>query len=190
LVDGPISINSNTITVSGDLTVTNNFNAKTVTTTGSITSGGNLLGGAGFVIGFTGRGRFKAASDGVWQLLNSGESAMSTLQLNRPNLTKTVNYTITALDSGSVISNIGAVVTNRYDLPTATVGLEYCFVVDAAFNVQIQATGNAVIHDGAVASAANGDIHSNIPYSTIQIRSHKSGHWIIGYKSSGWTGPQ
>ena len=173
-----------------NLTVTTNLTTKNITATGTVTGQGNMNAGAGFNLGFTGRGHFFASSDGVWQLFNNNENAITTLQINRPNLNKTSNYTILDADSGSVLCNVGAVVTNRYDLPTATVGLEYGVVVDAAFNVQLQATGGAVIHDGAVASAANGDIHSAIPYSVLNVRCHRANHWVVEYKSTGWTGPQ
>lgn len=173
-----------------NLTVTTNLTTKNITATGTVTGQGNMNAGAGFSLGFTGRGHFFASSDGVWQLFNNNENAITSLQINRPNLNKTANYTILAADSGSVLCNVGAVATNRYDLPTATVGLEYGVVVDAAFNVQLQATGGAIIHDGAVASAVNGDIHSDVPYSVLQVRCHRANHWVVHYKSTGWTGPQ
>ncbi len=169
----------------GALTANGNISAGT-----SIAAGGNVTAGAGNSFYLLGRSGLSSSANGAMEMNNNGGSARSTLQANIPQITKTANYTIVALDSGLRFVNIGAVATNRLDLPTAAAGMHFNFYVDAAFNMQVQATGTDVIREGSTVSAAAGDIHSSTVGSTLHLFSPKAGLWVVDAKDGVWVGPQ
>jgi hypothetical protein len=163
--------------------------APTVSSTGSLNAGGSTLIGATAAYIVTGRSKWSSGADGSAVFLNQAGTANSTLQYNRLCTTKTANYTIVALDSGTSFNNIGAGATNRLDLPTAAVGMHFYFYVDVAQNMQIQATGTDTIRYQAVVSAAAGDIHSSTIGSTIHIFCPKLLLWVVDSLTGTWVGP-
>lgn len=159
-------------------------NLSGLTSAGSVTASGS----SGFVI--AGKSFFSSAANGDMIVRNNAGTTISTFRGNEATLTKTANYTILVLDSGYQFNNIGAVATNRLDLPTAAAGMQFEFYVDAAFNMQMQATGTDVIRDGGVVSAAAGDIHSLVVGSYLSLVCPKTGLWVVRYKNGTWVGPQ
>jgi hypothetical protein len=65
---------------------------------------------------------------------------------------KTANYNLKALDTGKIFSNSGATGGVVFNLPTPKKGLWYVFVVIAAQQITVTATGGAKINN----SVANG----------------------------------
>lgn len=164
----------------------------TITLSGAATLQGPLLiqASSGGYFGWAGQSLMHSAANGAVEFVNNAANARATLQANIPQVTKTANYTIVALDSGLRFVNIGAGATNRLDLPTAAATQHYYFYVDAAFNMQVQATGTDVIREGATASAAAGDIHSSTVGSSLHVFSPKAGLWVVDQKDGVWVGPQ
>ena len=137
---------------------------------------------------WAGKSFFSSSIDGAIETRNNGGTARSTIQANQPQITKTANYTILALDSGLRFVNIGAVATNRFDLPTAAAGMHFWFYEDAAFDMRVQATGTDVIRDAATVSPAAGGITLNAVGTTLHIFSPKALLWVVDQKT-GLLGP-
>lgn len=153
----------------------------------TISAGGNVFAAAASGVGITARGKFSATADGVLETSNWGLTARATLQFNIPQITQTYNTNLTAIQSGLQFDNIGAVATNRLDLPTAVAKMRYMGYVDAAQRMQFQAVGADVIRDAATVSGAAAGIYSDTVGSTIELFSPKAGLWVVRSKNGTWT---
>lgn len=62
---------------------------------------------------------------------------------------KTTDYTVTTGDSGTVISNVGAVATTTFTLPDAALGLNYEFVSDGQIIIVDPQIGDTITINGS-----------------------------------------
>lgn len=100
---------------------------------------------------------------------------------------KTTSYAVLAADSGLHFNTIGAAGAVTFSLPAAVVDMAYGFMVGAAQNVIIDATGTEVIHAAGLASSAGGNFSSSTQYSFIGIECHETGHWVVTSQVGPWT---
>jgi hypothetical protein len=75
-----------------------------------------------------------------------------------PTASKTANYTLTAVDSGTFFDNTGASGSVTFTLPTETSGFNACFAVVAAQTVKVAAPGGVTITLGTTTSASGGNV--------------------------------
>lgn len=169
-INGGAYGNALTYTSAGVLTITGGFNA-----------GGSILGPTSAIIGITGRSGFKSSADGFIETVNAAATAPANIRYGRFNATKTANYTVTALDSGTIFDNVGAAGAVTNTLPTAARGLFYEFYVDAAQTVTIVAGASTTIRYGATVSSAAGNITSNTQGSIVRIVAISTTQWIVEF---------
>lgn len=94
--------------------------------------------------------------------------------------TKTGNYTVVVLDSGTVFTNNGAAGAVAFTLPASpTVGLTYTFVVMTAQNVVITANTGQTIRNGGSTSTSGGTATNNVVGSTITIIAMTATQWFV-----------
>ncbi len=155
--------------------------AGVFTSSSSIASGGSVTASANSFFSQSGRSKLGSSADGFSELLNNGGTAPSAFRYGRFNATKTSNYTVTALDSGTLFDNIGAVGAVTNTLPTAARGLFYEFYVDAAQTVTIVAGASTTIRYGATVTSAAGNVTSNTQGSIIRICAISTTQWIVEF---------
>lgn len=160
--------------------------ALTLSSAGGLSLGQGLSISASGNMAWSGRSFLASSVSGAIEAKNTAGSAISTIQFNIPQITKTANYTAVVLDSGLRFVNIGAIATNTITLPTAAQGLHFYGYIDAAQNCQFQAVGSDKIQDGATLGAAAGDVHSSTVGSTIHFFSPKATLWVVDQKSGVW----
>lgn len=103
------------------------------------------------------------------------------------NSNKTADYTLLIRDSGGVFTNAGAGGAVVFDLPVATPGLEYTFVVRAAQHLRLNPNGSETINkaDGTVGGAGK-YLGINTVNSTCRIRCVTAGHWTLMDALGAW----
>lgn len=165
-----------------------------VTAVGSGSFGG-LSSATRFVV--AGLGQMKSTLNGTVVFQNNAGSAIASAQFGMTNVTKTANYTVVALDSGTAFNNIGAAGAVTNTLPTSTLGRgdQFWFYVGAAQILCVQASGTDKIRYRGTLSAAAGNIFANSIGSYLHIFNVVAGEWICDNVSaslvaSDWTGPQ
>jgi len=102
---------------------------------------------------------------------------------------RTADFTLTAADSGSINTSVGASGTITCSLPAATVGLEYKFRVGAAQELRLDPSGSEVVAlpSTGVAGAAGKYLTANADGETVYIVCTKAGQWsVFGYTGT-WT---
>jgi hypothetical protein len=97
--------------------------------------------------------------------------------------------TLTAGDSGAIVSNAGASGAAPFLLPAATVGLEFTFVVEAAQELRIDPSGTETIALPAtgVQQAAGKYITADAIGERIHIVCITAGTWDVLYHQGTWT---
>jgi len=164
--------------------------AGALTAGGTINSGGSFVTVAGGRLLFGNRGSFGSIADGTLICYDSAAAKIGTLQWAVTNTTKTVNYSLVALDVGGYYNNVGAGAAATNTLPTAVAGMQYSFYVDAAQILCIQAVGSDTIRSAGTVSAAAGNIFSSTIGSALHLFSPKANVWVIDHIVGTWTGPQ
>lgn len=97
--------------------------------------------------------------------------------------------TLTAAESGSVHTNLGATGAVALTLPPATVGLEFFFQVQAAQELRIDPNGTETISlpSSGVAGAAGKYLVADAVGETVHLMCCKAGTWgVMGYTGT-WT---
>lgn len=202
LSNAPVVFRSYVVPVAGATTPTGNliigasFNNGAFSTAFTLDGAGNITIPGSVALSFAnataayiiqGKSRLVSSVNGAFEMQNNSANAISTVQANFPQVTKTANYPIVALDSGLQFDNIGASATNRLDLPVAVAKMRYLGYVDAAFRMQFQAQGADVIRDGSAVSGAAAGIWADAPGECIELFSPKSGVWVVRSKNGSWT---
>jgi hypothetical protein len=101
----------------------------------------------------------------------------------------TADDTLTAAESGTVHTTVGASGTVTFTLPAATVGLEYFFRVGAAQELRIDPDGTETIAlpSTGVQGAAGKYLTANADGETVHILCDNAGEWsCYGYTGT-WT---
>ena len=102
---------------------------------------------------------------------------------------KTANYTVTANDSGSGFTNVGASGAITFALPAATVGLNYYFAVGVAQELRIDPNGSETISlpSSGVPGAAGKYLVADAIGETVRLVCATAGSWrVFGYTGT-WT---
>lgn len=97
--------------------------------------------------------------------------------------------TLTAGDSGAIISNLGASGAAPFVLPPATLGLEFTFVVEVAQELRIDPDGTETVAlpDTGVQQAAGKYITANAIGERIHLVCITAGTWDALYSAGTWT---
>lgn len=101
----------------------------------------------------------------------------------------TATFTLTANDSGTFHSNTGASGTIVANLPPATVGLRFGFVLGAAQALQINPSGTETISlpSSGVPGAAGKYLAADAIGETVELACLIAGNWhVLGYTGT-WT---
>jgi len=101
----------------------------------------------------------------------------------------TADDTLTAAESGSVHTTVGATGTVVFTVPAATVGLEYFFKVGAAQELRIDPNGTETIAlpSTGVQGAAGKYLTANAAGETVHLLCDTAGEWsCYGYTGT-WT---
>lgn len=135
-------------------------------------------------------GVLMALDDGhAWVLVVPEINAQLTGPFRRRVIVDADGATLTAGDSGAVISNAGASGAAPFLLPPATVGLEFTFVVEAAQELRIDPDGTETIALPAtgVQQAAGKYITADAIGERIHIICITAGTWDALYHAGTWT---
>lgn len=126
-------------------------------------------------------------SAGVW--VNVGVSPLSAIGRRDPVITATADRTLTASESGAVLSNVGASGTVAFALPPATVGLTFTAVVEAAFELRLDPDGTETIAlpSSGVQSAAGKYIGADAVAEKVVIICITAGTWDVITYTGTWT---
>lgn len=100
--------------------------------------------------------------------------------------TKTSNYAIVVGDVGTHFNNIGASGAVEFDLPAASDGLWFGFLVWEPEYLQINADGYDTISIGDETSLDSGNIGSDVPFSFLILESHAAGSWVARSVVGNW----
>lgn len=101
----------------------------------------------------------------------------------------TADDTLTAAESGSVHTTVGASATVTFTLPAATAGLEYFFRVGAVQELRIDpnASETIALPSTGAPSAGGAYITANAVGETVHILCVTAGHWsVVGFTGT-WT---
>ncbi|AMV18255.1 DUF2190 family protein [Planctomyces sp. SH-PL14] len=102
---------------------------------------------------------------------------------------RTADFTLTAADSGSIQTSVGATGTITASLPPATVGLEFKFRVGAAQQFRLDPNGTEVIAlpSTGVAGAAGKYLVADADGETVYLVCTKAGQWSVFGFTGTWT---
>lgn len=97
--------------------------------------------------------------------------------------------TLTAEQSGAVISNLGATGAATFGLPAAVPGLNFTFIVEAAQELRIDPNGNETIAlpSSGVQQAAGKYIGADAVGEKVKIHCLTAGTWSVEHYSGTWT---
>ena len=105
-------------------------------------------------------------------VINGGLQAQAQIVIN------TTTKAITAVESGTVFTDVGDTDGTTFTLPTAAAGLCYTFVKDAALpTMTITAAAGDVIRVRENVTAAAGSITSNVIGDTVRLCANDADHW-------------
>lgn len=126
-------------------------------------------------------------SAGVW--VNVGVSPLEGVARRRNVVVATSARTLTAAESGTVVSNAGASAAFAFTLPPATVGLEFVAVVEAAQELRLDPDGAETIAlpSSGVQSAAGKYIGADAIGEKVHIICITAGTWDVISYSGTWT---
>jgi hypothetical protein len=101
-----------------------------------------------------------------------------------------INLTTQGQQSRSLVTNRGAAAAVTFTLPAFTVvGIDYSFMVVAAFNVVIQAPAGITIRIGNLVSAAGGTVTGNTVGSCVRLINISSTEWVALSVVGTWVTP-
>ena len=126
-------------------------------------------------------------SNGVW--VNVGAAPMQGIGRRALVVVATAATTLTAAQSGAVISNAGASEAIAFTLPPATPGLSFTAVVEAAYELQLDPDGTETIAlpSSGVQSAAGKYIGADAVGEKVVIICITAGTWDVISYSGTWT---
>lgn len=101
-------------------------------------------------------------------------------------LDKTTSATILATDSGSVLTNEGAVATVNLDLPTTAKGLIYPVIIRAAQTLNLRAPTGSTIRNGSQVSGSGGILSSNVVGNRATLLATSSSEWELDAMVGVW----
>lgn len=129
----------------------------------------------------------KVDTDGVWVEMSLGLGAA--LPFRRQVVIDTDGATLTANQSGAVISNLGASGAATFVLPPAIAGLEFIFVVEVAQELRIDpnTTQTIALPSTGVQSAAGKYITADAIGEKVHIVCISAGTWDVISYSGTWT---
>ena len=96
-----------------------------------------------------------------------------------PFLDKTSNATLLATDSGSVVTNEGALATITVDLPATAKGLIFPVIIRAAQTLNLKAPAGSTIRNGSQISVSGGILSSNIVGNRATILGTSTSEWEL-----------
>ena len=105
-------------------------------------------------------------------------------------LTKTADYTLTAAESGSLVTNRGATADIIITLPAATVGLEFRFAVRASYKIKVLPNTTQLLESTAtpaVASTSGQHIWADAVAETLHLVCIETGKWAVQNSRGTWT---
>lgn len=102
---------------------------------------------------------------------------------------KTANYAVSANDSGSGFTNLGASGAIVFSLPAAVVGLHYYFSVEVAQELRIDPNGSETISlpSTGVPGAAGKYLTADAIGETVHLVCAKAGSWRAMGSHGTWT---
>ena len=126
-------------------------------------------------------------SEGVW--VNVGVSPLAGIARRTNVVVATSARTLTAAESGTVVSNAGASAAFAFTLPPATVGLRFVAVVEAAYELRLDPDGTETIAlpSSGVQSAAGKYIGADAVGEKVEIICITAGTWDVIHYSGTWT---
>jgi hypothetical protein len=111
----------------------------------------------------------------------------------RPVLDSAVNLAISITTLGQEprtnITNRGAAAAVTFTLPASVIGIEYSFMVVAAFNLVILAPAGVTIRIGNLVSAAGGTVTGNTIGSCVRITNISATEWVALSVVGTWVTP-
>lgn len=100
----------------------------------------------------------------------------------------TANATLTAEQSGTTFTNLGASGTITFTLPAATVGLHFPFFVRATQRLQVDPNGSEILEStAAVAGSAGQYIWADAIGEMIHLVCLETGKWAVLDFRGTWT---
>lgn len=135
----------------------------------------------------SGRSEVKSSSNGHGEIVDAAGTSPSTWRAAWETSSKTANYPVVVLDSGTFFNNIGASGSVNFTLPTASAGLHYSFTIQAAQTVTVTAGSSTTIRSGANVTAAAGNITSSSVGNTIHIFAISATEWYTEAIVGSWT---
>jgi len=124
---------------------------------------------------------YEATNDRFRMLSQSGNNPSSASKVVQH---KTANYSVSSADTGGVLTNKGATGDVIFDLPAASGGLNYEFVIYASQNVLVRAaSGDEIAHE----TTAGEGWRNDTPYGCFRIVAIDSTTWIACPVVGTWT---
>ena len=124
--------------------------------------------------------RASNASSGTGVVLHAALVEANTAGSGAPNV-------LTAIESGTVLTNEGATAQNYHTLPTAVAGLVFEFAVQDADGIRVVAAAGDTIQDVGTVSATAGYIQSTTIGSVIRLAAINATQWVVMSKQGTWT---
>lgn len=130
-------------------------------------------------------------SDGVLRAVNGGVTGpaswlcgklveANTAGSGSPNI-------LTALESGTVLTNEGTTAENYHTLPTAVAGYEFTFIVQDADGIRVTAAAGDTIRVAAGVSAAAGFVRCATQGAVLRLVSINATEWIAVFQTGVFT---
>lgn len=108
-----------------------------------------------------------------------------TLAARRPVISATADDTLLSTDTNAIATNIGATGAITYTLPGAAAGIDLCFYVAAAQELQVKPASGDQIH--ALTAAAGNKLVADAAGEYLCILAADSTNWLPYAKSGTWT---
>lgn len=126
-------------------------------------------------------------ASGVW--VNVGVAPLEGIAIRRPVLIDADGGAISPALSGGIISNLGAAGAASFDLPPATPGLEYIFLVEVAQALRVNPNGTETIAvpSTGVQAAAGKYIEADAIGERVHIACVSAGTWDAISHAGTWT---
>jgi len=126
-------------------------------------------------------------SAGVW--VNVGVSPLEGIATKRKILVDTDGATLTAAESGTVISNLGASAAATFALPPAVAGLEFIALVEVAQELRLDPNGTETVAlpSSGVQGAAGKYLVADAVGEKVHLVCVSAGTWDVVSYSGTWT---
>lgn len=126
-------------------------------------------------------------TDGVW--VNVGVSPLAGIARRTNVVIATSSRTLTAAESGTVVSNVGASGAVTFTLPPATAGLRFVALVEAAQELRLDPDGTETIAlpSSGVQGAAGKYLVADAIGEKVEIVCVSAGTWDVIHYGGTWT---